>query len=133
MIKFISAALLFFFTSSAVMSQTTATENLQTTTKEPAGANTLQVWAWPLKSDNLRFLLQIYNPSGKRVSISINHVSGLTMEGERFYGKEFAKIYNLSELEDGVYSFKVSNGKQSVIKKVNIRTETTMHRITEVN
>lgn len=49
--------------------------------------------------------------------------------------KQFAKKFNLEGLEDGTYRFEITNGKETVVKEVNVQTNSpkpTDYRTVEV-
>ena len=133
MIKIISISLLILFAGTTGHAQTeTARVNFNALVNESGTHDGLQAWVTQSEKSGFRFNLRIHNPSGKRVRISLGGNEIEHLLDESFSGKEFSKVYNLSEMEDGTYSFLISSGREKVTKTVKIRTETTSRRIIEL-
>jgi hypothetical protein len=46
---------------------------------------------------------------------------------------EYQNLFNLDQLEDGIYQIKITSGKETISKDINIHTETTTDREVRVN
>ena len=65
----------------------------------------------------MRVRLNVLNPTGKTVRISILNFANLPVYQESFTGKEFNKILNFTKTEAGRYSLHVTGHKQSEVKR----------------
>lgn len=133
MIKVISITLLLLFAIVKGYAQTeTSKVNFKALAFESGTTGGLQAWVTPQELSGYRFNLKIHNPAGKRVRISLGGNEFEYLLEESFTGTNFSKVYNLSQMDDGTYDFRISSGKEKITKTVVIRTETTSRRVLEV-
>src|SRR5262249_985806 len=80
--------------------------------------------------EHLVFRVQANNPDGKLIRVSIESADLLPYEYDCSSQKTYLKNFDLSQLDDGIYKFKIRCGKQLIVRKVKISTETSSRRIT---
>ena len=74
-------------------------------------------------SSSLKFKVWFLNPQEEKVNISIRSESG-NIFSKNFTDNWYAQVYDLGELEDGIYTISISKGKKNFEKKVMISSET---------
>jgi hypothetical protein len=81
--------------------------------------------------EGLKLTVQFQNPGGERVDISLLAASG---EGMRFSVRDtaYAQVFNLSALEDGVYTLSLRKGKETVTRTIKLNTTSYTVRTKEV-
>lgn len=85
-------------------------------------------------SEQLRFLVQIDNPTGEKLTLFIKDVNNNTLHKEALdvTSPKFVARYNLEKLEDGAYTFEIRNGKNKLEKAVDIKTQLLVNRVVSV-
>lgn len=79
---------------------------------------------------DLRFLVQIDNPAGEKLTLFIRDANNNTLHREVLdaASSRIVARYNMDKLDDGSYTFEVRNGKSKLEKAVDIRTQTVIRR-----
>lgn len=81
--------------------------------------STLQVAFLPQESDQM---VVTFETTGDAVELKLKNEEGQFIHSEAVSGEGvFTKRYDLSELEDGIYSFEVKNGNEQYTKTVVLR------------
>ncbi|MRG46396.1 hypothetical protein GFS24_14835 [Chitinophaga sp. SYP-B3965] len=85
-------------------------------------------------AEQLRFLVQIDNPTGEKLTLFIKDVNNNTLHKEVLdvTSPKFVARYNLEKLEDGAYTFEIRNGKNKLEKAVDIKTQLMVNRVVSV-
>lgn len=85
-------------------------------------------------SEQLRFLVQIDNPTGEKLTLFIKDANNNTLHKEALdvTSPKFVARYNLDKLEDGAYTFEIRNGKNKLEKAVDIKTQLMVNRVVSV-
>lgn len=85
-------------------------------------------------SGELRFLVQIENPTNEKLVLFIRDNNNNTLHRETLNENQarFAARYNFTGMEDGDYVFEVRNGRNKLEKLLQIRTQTIQNRIVSV-
>ena len=94
----------------------TTTTFANTPTKSVKAESTLQVAFLPQQVDQM---VITFETSGDEVELNLRNEEGKNVHSEAVNGEGvFTKRYDLSELEKGIYSFEVKNGKEQYSKTV---------------
>jgi hypothetical protein len=81
---------------------------------------------------SMKFRVAVFNPFNKPATITICRGEDvLYVEGG--VRNEYQNLFNLDQLEDGIYQIKITSGKETISKDINIHTETTTDREVRVN
>lgn len=85
-------------------------------------------------AEQLRFLVQIDNPTGEKLTLFIKDANNNTLHKEALdvTSPKFVARYNLEKLEDGAYTFEIRNGKNKLEKAVDIKTQLMVNRVVSV-
>jgi hypothetical protein len=85
-------------------------------------------------AEQLRFLVQIDNPTGEKLTLFIKDANNNTLHKEALdvNSPKFVARYNLEKLEDGAYTFEIRNGKNKLEKAVDIKTQLMVNRVVSV-
>ena len=101
---------------------------------EPTPATTahMQVSVRQMDPSSMKFRVAVFNPFNKPATISICRGEDvLYIEGG--VRNDYQNLFNLEQLEDGIYQIKITSGKETISKDINIHTETTTDREVRVN
>lgn len=71
----------------------------------------------------LKFKLSLDNIQGKRADIKLVDAQGNLLYTEYASSSKYTKVFDLAELNDGVYTFTVENGNEKLTHKLEIATE----------
>jgi hypothetical protein len=85
-------------------------------------------------AEQLRFLVQIDNPTGEKLTLFIKDANNNTLHKEALdvTSPKFVARYNLEKLEDGAYTFEIRNGRNKLEKAVDIKTQLMVNRVVSV-
>lgn len=85
-------------------------------------------------AEQLRFLVQIENPTGEKLTLFIKDANNNTLHKEALdvTSPKFVARYNLEKLEDGAYTFEIRNGRNKLEKAVDIKTQLMVNRVVSV-
>jgi len=75
--------------------------------------------------EGLKFKVTALNMSQKRSVLEIKDVKGNVVYKTVIIDQNYIKVFDLSALPDGIYSWILNTGNQSSIKPFEIKTETT--------
>jgi hypothetical protein len=74
------------------------------------------------------FVLSLDNPQQKKLQVWVRHSVYGTISDTVIYKDKLYCRYNLDHLDDGVYIITVSNGKEKLVKEIQMTTTTTVRR-----
>jgi hypothetical protein len=103
-------------------------------TPEPTPATTahMQVSVRQMDPSSMKFRVAVFNPFNKPATIMICKGQDV-LYIETGVRNDYQNLFNLEQLEDGVYQIKITTGKETISKDINIHTETTTDREAQVN
>jgi hypothetical protein len=101
-------------------------------TPEPTTAAHIQVSIRQMDPSSMKFRVAVFNPFNKPATITICR-GGDVLYIESGVRNDYQNLFNLDQLEDGIYQIKITNGKETISKDINIHTETTTDREARVN
>jgi hypothetical protein len=112
--------------------------NVVSTTPARPGDYSVQVTISQSDSSDLKFRIHILNPEEQKVTIYIRSrtlgtIFIKTLMDSEFANHEYANLYNMNELEDGLYSIEVVAGRESIRKDILINTTTKIDRRASIN
>ncbi|GEP95228.1 hypothetical protein [Chitinophaga cymbidii] len=84
--------------------------------------------------EDLRFVVQIDNPAGEKLTLFIRDANNNTLHKEVLdpASPRIVARYKMDKLDDGAYTFEIRNGKSKLEKAIDIRTETIINRVASV-
>lgn len=74
------------------------------------------------------FVLSLDNPQQKKLQVWVRHSVYGTISDTTVYKERLNCRYNLDHLDDGVYVITVSNGKEKLVREIQMTTTTTIRR-----
>lgn len=74
------------------------------------------------------FMLVIDNPQKERLQLVLRHTQYGVVSDTTISGSKFRCRYNLQTIDDGEYEVEVTNGKEYVVKRFSMQTETKIER-----
>jgi hypothetical protein len=92
----------------------------------------VQVSVRQMDPSSMKFRVAVFNPFNKPATISICRGEDV-LYIENGVRCVYQNLFNLDQLEDGVYQIKITSGKETISKEINIHTETTTDREARVN
>ena len=92
----------------------------------------IQVSVRQMDPSSMKFRVAVFNPFNKPATISICKGEDV-LYIESGVRNDYQNLFNLDQLEDGIYQIKITSGKETIVKDINIRTETTTDREARVN
>ena len=92
----------------------------------------VQVSVRQMDPSSMKFRVAVFNPFNKPATISICRGEDVLYIENGVRGV-YQNLFNLDQLEDGVYQIKITSGKETISKEINIHTETTTDREARVN
>ena len=101
-------------------------------TPEPATTAHIQVSVRQMDPSSMKFRVAVFNPFNKPATITICK-GGDVLYVEGGVRNDYQNLFNLEQLEDGIYQIKITSGKETISKDINIHTETTTDREALVN
>jgi hypothetical protein len=73
-------------------------------------------------------MLVVDNPEKERLQLVLRHTQYGTVSDTIINGSTFRARYNLQTIDDGEYEVEITNGKEFVVKKFSMQTETKIER-----
>ena len=101
-------------------------------TPVPATTAHIQVSVRQMDPSSMKFRVAVFNPFNKPATISICRGEDVLYVEGGVRG-EYQNLFNLDQLEDGNYQIKITSGKETISKDINIHTETTTDREARIN
>jgi hypothetical protein len=92
----------------------------------------IQVSVRQMDPSSMKFRVAVFNPFNKPATISICKGEDV-LYIESGVRNDYQNLFNLDQLEDGIYQIKITSGKETISKDINIHTETTTDREARVN
>ena len=92
----------------------------------------IQVSVRQMDPSSMKFRVAVFNPFNKPATISICKGEDV-LYIESGVRNDYQNLFNLDQLEDGIYQIKITSGKETISKDINIHTETTTDREALVN
>ncbi len=132
MIRFTCIAILFLLTGAAKAQQASTASFPEKESAELPASKIFHAKVINAVPEHLVFRVHANNPEGKLVRVSIESDELIPYEYDCSSQKTYLKDFDLSQLDDGIYKFKVSCGNHVVTRKVKISTETTTRRLTTI-
>lgn len=74
------------------------------------------------------FIVELDNPKKERLYVSIRHAQYGVLSDTTVSSDKFRCRYNLRDVEDGQLMLEISNGKQQLVQKFTMQTETKIER-----
>lgn len=74
------------------------------------------------------FVLSLDNPQQKKLQVWVRHSLYGTISDTTIYKDKLYCRYNLDHLDDGVYIITVSNGREKIVREIEMKTTTTVRR-----
>lgn len=74
------------------------------------------------------FLLTVDNPQKERLHLVLRHTQYGTVSDTTITGSKLRFRYNLQTIDDGEYEVEVTNGKEYIVKRFSMETETKIER-----
>ena len=99
---------------------------------DPTPTAHIQVSVRQMDPSSMKFRVAVFNPFNKPATISIYKGEDL-LYIESGVRNDYQNLFNLDQLEDGIYQIKITSGKETISKDINIHTETTTDREARVN
>ena len=75
----------------------------------------------------LKFKLALDNGQGKRTDVKLSDAEGNVLFTDILHGNKYSKVFDFSNLNDGVYTFTVECGGEKLTHKVEVATETSRY------
>lgn len=101
-------------------------------TPTPPTTAHIQVSVRQMDPSSMKFRVAVFNPFSRPATISICRGEDVLYTENGVRGT-YQNLFNLEQLEDGNYQIKITSGKETIIKDINIQTETTTDREARVN
>ena len=98
----------------------------------PATTAHMQVSVRQMDPSSMKFRIAVFNPFNRPATISICRGEDV-LYIESGVRNDYQNLFNLEQLEDGIYQIKITSGKETISKDINIHTETTTDREARVN
>ena len=92
----------------------------------------IQVSVRQMDPSSMKFRVAVFNPLTRPATISICRGEDVLYTENGVRGT-YQNLFNLEQLEDGNYQIKITSGKETIIKDINIQTETTTDREARIN
>lgn len=85
-----------------------------------------------IDGDETKFCLRVRNSEGKKCTITIRNDGGF-LWSSNFKNAYYTEVFNLSSVEDGEYSIRVSDGRNSFERKIMVSTKSYTQRNIRLN
>jgi hypothetical protein len=101
---------------------------------EPTPTTTahMQINVRQMDPNSMKFRVAVFNPFARAATITICRGEDILYTESGVRG-EYQNLFNLEQLEDGNYQIRITSGKETISKDINIHTETTTDREARVN
>jgi hypothetical protein len=98
----------------------------------PAATAHIQVSVRQMDPNSMKFRVAVFNPFTRAATITICRGEDVLYSESGVRG-EYQNLFNLDQLEDGNYQIRITSGKETISKDINIHTQTTTDREAQVN
>ena len=98
----------------------------------PTTTDHMQVSVRQMDPNSMKFRVAVFNPFNRAATITICRGEDILYTESGVRG-EYQNLFNLEQLEDGNYQIRITSGKETISKDINIHTETTTDREAQVN
>jgi len=98
----------------------------------PTATAHMQVSVRQMDPTSMKFRVAVINPFNRPATLTICRGEDVLYTESGVRG-DYQNLFNLDQLEDGNYQIKITIGKETISKDINIHTETTTDREAQVN